>query len=81
MKIDADEKRRREIEDAARLVKTVRQETGTAGWDFLVPRVQRAMIAERVLMVLLAADSGSVTVERGDRILRDALDFAGLGDA
>lgn len=66
------------IKRAMRLVSEVRRETGRAGWDLLVPRVQRALIAECVFAVLRGRDSGTIRIEEADELLADCLNVAGL---
>jgi len=68
------------IKRAMGIVSDVRRETGRAGWDLLVPRVQRALIAERVFgqLVLGGRVTGTIHTVEAAELLADCLDVAGL---
>jgi hypothetical protein len=67
------------IAQAKMFVQQVRRETGN-GWDWMVPAVRRALIAERAFAVVRGQARESVAIKAMDALLRDMLVIAGLED-
>ena len=60
-------------------VREVRKETGD-GWDWLTPRVRKALIAERAFAVIRGQASESVKVEAMDELYLAMMAEAGLDE-
>lgn len=60
-------------------VREVRKETGD-GWDWLTPRVRKALMAERAFAVIRSQASESVKVEAMDALYEAMIREAGLAE-
>ena len=58
-------------------VRRVREEAGN-GWQWMVPRVREALIAERCLLVITGQEKEAVSVEAATWLLDAMLKEAGL---